>query len=252
MPNRKYFVCRTLVTGIILCLSMMNVHGECFNKTNVLEDSVVKIHGYVYDTISESPSRIPVSAKMVIESLPYGSEIGIISSQDSSGYYQYYVNLANQYSVNIQSNGHQVYRVEINPKDICTNGEVTKDFYLHPEIKLNQVIRLRKLIFEQGSARITADSYGELDYLVNVMRQNPFMEIRLEGHTDVKGSKKLNMELSKDRVEAVKIYLTVKGIKSKRIKTKAFGGTKPLATDGSVDASRINRRVEVRVLKLEN
>ncbi|MCK5105318.1 MAG: OmpA family protein, partial [Cyclobacteriaceae bacterium] len=70
-------------------------------------------------------------------------------------------------------------------------------------------------------------------------------------HTDYRGSKKLNMELSQKRVDAVKSYLVGKTIKSRRIKTKAFGGTKPLVREQSIEASEINRRVEVRILKLK-
>ena len=82
------------------------------------------------------------------------------------------------------------------------------------------------------------------------MNQNLSMQIQLEGHTDYRGSKKLNMELSQDRVSAVKEYIVGKGINSRRIKTKAFGGTRPLIRESSLEASEINRRVEVRILKL--
>ena len=82
------------------------------------------------------------------------------------------------------------------------------------------------------------------------MIENPSMQIQLEGHTDYRGSKRLNMELSEQRVEAVKAYLIGKNIGSRRIKTKAFGGKQPLIREQSIEASEINRRVEVRILKL--
>ena len=78
------------------------------------------------------------------------------------------------------------------------------------------------------------------------------MVIQLEGHTDYRGSKRLNYELSEERVEAVKDYLVKNGISPKRIKTKAFGGSNPLVREQSLEASRINRRVEVRILQLDN
>ena len=77
------------------------------------------------------------------------------------------------------------------------------------------------------------------------------MQIQLEGHTDYRGSKKLNMELSQQRVEAVKTYLIGKNIAARRIKTKAFGGNQPLIREQSIEASQINRRVEVRILKIK-
>ena len=115
----------------------------------------------------------------------------------------------------------------------------------------NQVIRLNKLIFEQGKSTITSESYGELDKLVRLMGRYSAMQIQLEGHTDYRGSKKLNQQLSQDRVDAVKEYLEGKGVQSKRVKTKAFGGTQPLVKESSLKASEINRRVEVRILKID-
>ena len=75
------------------------------------------------------------------------------------------------------------------------------------------------------------------------------MEIQLEGHTDNQGSAKANMELSESRVEAVKKYLVSKGIAKDRIKTKAYGGSQPLANEMTQEARAMNRRVEMRILK---
>jgi outer membrane protein OmpA-like peptidoglycan-associated protein len=80
------------------------------------------------------------------------------------------------------------------------------------------------------------------------MKDNPKMVIQLEGHTDYRGGAKENLELSKERVEAVKSYLVQKGINKARIKTKAFGGTMPLSRDDTPEAHRLNRRVELRIL----
>lgn len=213
------------------------------------QEQVVKLHGYVYDTISEKQARLPVKAKMIFESLPHGSEVGIISSHDTSGYYEYYVDLKNSYKIDVRSENHAWYSENFTPANPVEDG-IRHDFYLEPQVKENQVIRLKKLIFEQGKSNITSNSYDELNKLVRLMNQNSTMQIQLEGHTDYRGSKKLNMALSQDRVKAVKLYIEGKGINGRRIKTKAFGGTQPLIRESSIQASEINRRVEVRILKL--
>ena len=213
-------------------------------------DSIIKIHGYVYDTVGEKELN-PVKAKLIYESNPYGSEIGIISTNDTSGYYEFYIDLGKTYNIHIKSDTHGEYATQLIPAELIENGEIRKDFYLMPEIKENQVIRLKHLIFEQGKAKITSESYRELDLLADFMHQNQKMMIQLEGHTDFRGSKKLNYELSQQRVDAVKHYLVQKGIQPKRIKTKAFGGSQPLTKEKSLEAAAINRRVEVRILKLK-
>ena len=75
------------------------------------------------------------------------------------------------------------------------------------------------------------------------------MVIQLEGHTDYQGDPKENMKLSQMRVDAVKSYLSSKGVSKGRVKTKAFGGTMPLSRDNTPEAHRLNRRVELRILE---
>ena len=112
-----------------------------------------------------------------------------------------------------------------------------------------RAIRLEHLIFEMGRAVINPKSYTSLDEMVAMMKENTKVVIQLEGHTDNIGNAEKNMELSKDRVEAVKKYLTSKGVSKDRVKTKAFGGTQPVSTEGTELAKALNRRVEMRVLK---
>lgn len=249
MPFIKSF-CIKVVTLGILCLFSLSLFGKEFKSVTIVEDSIVIMHGYIYDTISENPDVVGVKAKIILESLPHGSEIGIITSNDSSGYYEYYINMAHSYRIDIRSEKHRNYSETLDPHKANIGGEIIRNYYMEPQVKENQVIRLNKLIFEQGKSNITFESYGELNRLVRLMNENSAMQIQLEGHTDYRGSKKLNMELSQDRVEAVKEYLIVKGINSRRIKTKAYGGTNPLIKERSIEASKINRRVEVRILKL--
>ena len=81
-----------------------------------------------------------------------------------------------------------------------------------------------------------------------MMKENPKMVIQLEGHTDYLGDADKNLKLSQQRVDAVKAYLIAKKVNKNRVKTKAFGGTKPLSRDDTPEAHRMNRRVELRIL----
>ncbi len=248
MPESNNYL-YILFTFSIFCLSGQSLQGAGLNAAS--EEEIVRMHGHVYDTISEAPAVLNVKANIVLESMPHGSEIGIITSNDSSGYYEYYVNLAHNYKITIRSELYSVYYEDIDLKKFVSDGEIARDFYLRPQLKENQVIRLKKLIFEQGKSSITPESYGELNKLYGLLTANPAMRIQLEGHTDYRGNKRLNMELSEQRVKAVRAYLLGKGIASKRVKTKAFGGANPLTRESSLEASQINRRVEVRILKLD-
>ncbi len=248
MPNSYNYL---FLFCTLSCFFLFDLSLKGAELNTSVDEEIVKMYGYVYDTISESPEVLNVKANIVLESMPHGSEIGIITSNDSSGYYEYYVNLAHNYKITIQSELYSTYYEDIDLKNLTSDGKIKKDFYLRPQVKENQVIRLNKLIFEQGKSGITPESYGELNRLVGLMNNNSSMRIQLEGHTDYRGDKKLNMELSEQRVEAVKAYLLGKGVAPKRVKTKAFGGVNPLTRESSLEASQINRRVEVRILKLK-
>lgn len=249
MPFPVFSLRLFFIAGLFL-FSSFSVQAKSFYKIAVIGDSIVKMHGHIYDTISDNPTKLGLKAKIILESQPHGSEIGIITSNDTSGYYEYYINLSHTYRIAIRSEGHRWFFENLEPKRAVINGEISRDYYLEPQVKENQVIRLNKLIFEQGKSTITKESYGELNKLVSLMNENPQMLIQLEGHTDFRGGKRSNMALSQERVDAVKAYLVQKRVNARRIKTKAFGGTHPLVRESSIQASEINRRVEVRILKL--
>jgi outer membrane protein OmpA-like peptidoglycan-associated protein len=236
------------LTAFFLILNIPGF-GKGFIIIPSAQDSVVIMSGYVYDTIRNHPDTILVETKIILESIPHGNEIGIISSNEN-GFYEYYINMSYTYSINVISENHRRHSEVFDPRSAVSELGIIRNFYLEPELKENQVIRLNKLIFNQGEASITSESFQELNRLVNIMNENEGMQIQLEGHTDYRGSKRLNMELSQNRVQAVKSYLIGKGIASRRIKTKAYGGSKPLIKEQSIEASELNRRVEVRILKL--
>jgi len=235
---------------LLLSLCIIFLSTTAIARNEVVLDSLIKFNGYILDSVSQSPKRLPIGAKIILERLPYGSEIGLISSKDSTGYFEYMLSFDHDYRIDVKSKNHQTYSETIKTKQWAANGELKKNYYLKPQLKEDQVIRLDKLIFEQGKAVITQQSHAELDQLVSNMKTHSSMTIQLEGHTDWRGDHKSNMKLSEQRVDAVKNYLIVRGIHTKRIKTKAFGGTHPVTRKSSLEASAINRRVEVRILNL--
>jgi OmpA-OmpF porin, OOP family len=82
--------------------------------------------------------------------------------------------------------------------------------------------------------------------IVDLQAQHGGLVIQIDGHTDSIGSPGYNQGLSERRANSVKDYLTRKGVDAKRIETRAFGLTKPVATNDT-DAGRAqNRRAEVR------
>jgi outer membrane protein OmpA-like peptidoglycan-associated protein len=107
----------------------------------------------------------------------------------------------------------------------------------------------RTIQFETGSARLLEDSKVLLDEVAKVLDAHPEIRtIRVEGHTDSKGSKRRNIKLSTKRAKAVKTYLFEHGVRQ-RLLTKGFGPSEPAAGNDSEEGRFQNRRVELRILK---
>ncbi|MEM1407412.1 MAG: OmpA family protein, partial [Bacteroidota bacterium] len=172
----------------------------------------------------------------------YGSKIGVFRGDT----FNFKLEGGAEYSIKVEAEGYSTYYGKVKPDD-ATNGLIETLVELTPKGE-NQLIRLDRLIFALGKDEITEVSHDELDELALMLEENSEMVIQLEGHTDFRGNAKQNMRLSERRVLAVRDYLVKKGIKKNRIRTKAFGGTKPLSRSNDEESRSKNRRVEVRIL----
>jgi OmpA-OmpF porin, OOP family len=209
------------------------------------QDSVIVAEGKILN----AETKEPVIARIFYQSLPYGNIVG--SSNGDTYAVPLYDN--SKYSIVVEAIGFQTAKYMLDPADANGASKVVKDIELvkgsAPETHVpGHVMRLNNLIFELGKSKISPESYGELELVLKMMKENSKMVIQLEGHTDYQGNAKDNMKLSKDRVDAVKHYLEGKGISGSRIKTKAFGGTQPISRDDTAEAHRLNRRVDIRIL----
>jgi len=75
-------------------------------------------------------------------------------------------------------------------------------------------------------------------------------KVRIEGHTDSRGSARMNQRLSQGRAEAVMNYLLGQGIMAARLEARGYGENKPIAPNSSRRGREQNRRVEFTILGL--
>jgi type IX secretion system PorP/SprF family membrane protein len=104
---------------------------------------------------------------------------------------------------------------------------------------------ISNLEFENNSANITKGSYMALDMLAILLSEKSDWKMRIAGHTDNVGNDEFNMNLSKQRSEAVRDYLTKKGIDASRIMAEYYGETRPIAPNDTPQGREKNRRVEM-------
>ncbi len=104
-----------------------------------------------------------------------------------------------------------------------------------------------KVQFEPGKSVILKASYPLLDELAKLLKEFTDANIAMSGHTDSDGDDASNLQLSKDRAQAVAEYLIGKGIESSRITHTGFGETKPIADNNTPEGKAKNRRVEMKL-----
>lgn len=117
-------------------------------------------------------------------------------------------------------------------------------------ISAGQVITLDKLHFDVASAQLRPESKAVLDQLVAFLEAHPAAAIELSGHTSSEGDAAMNRSLSYRRVKSCKDYVVAKGIDTGRITTVGLGPDRPAAPNDTEANRALNRRVELRVLKL--
>ncbi len=103
--------------------------------------------------------------------------------------------------------------------------------------------------FATGKAKILKDSFELLSQVASVLRSNPQMKVRIEGHTDNVGSEKTNLKLSDQRAKAVREHLLSKeGIDGERLEGVGYGPSKPIASNSTAKGRALNRRVEFNIV----
>jgi len=103
------------------------------------------------------------------------------------------------------------------------------------------------VFFEYDSDEITPTAEDKLNTKAAVLRSNPNVRIRIEGHCDQRGSTEYNLALGQRRAEAVRAYLVNLGIDGGRLSTISYGKEKPLMEGDSEDSYARNRRAEFAV-----
>jgi chemotaxis protein MotB len=113
-----------------------------------------------------------------------------------------------------------------------------------------------KVLFDLGDYRIKKEMRGVLNDVANVLKRYPDKQVAVEGHTDdlaiQTGKIPGNWELSALRATAVvKYFVTERGLDPSRFSAAGYGEYQPLVPNISEENRRLNRRVDIVIMKLD-
>lgn len=102
------------------------------------------------------------------------------------------------------------------------------------------------LNFEVDSAQLRADSEVTLREALEMLKNDPQLNLVIEGHTDDRGEPTYNKGLSQRRAESVVNWLIDRGIDASRLAPRGLGESEPMASNDSAQGRALNRRVELK------
>lgn len=172
---------------------------------------------------------------------------------DENGNYEFDVSCNKDYVIigSIKTYSDDRIQLKTNDENKVINE---RDLLLESLIKGNQIV-IKPIFFDYGKWNIRTDAEYELENIVDVLRANPNMIIKIEAHTDSRGRDKFNMRLSDKRAKSTRDYILSRGISPNRIESAiGFGETQLLnkcknGVKCTAEEHQLNRRSYFYIVK---
>lgn len=103
---------------------------------------------------------------------------------------------------------------------------------------------LETVYFDYDEAAIRSDTEASLRAKAEILRRNPEVRLRMEGHADERGTSEYNIALGNARAEAVIEFVGGFGLDAGRFESVSYGEEQPAAQGSTESAWARNRRVE--------
>lgn len=163
------------------------------------------------------------------------------------------LNPGTTYTANGSADQYEPASISLDLKNKVAGDTINRAIYLFDLSKIVfqninfNTARPRTMDEKELDASLLPKAREELDKVHKFMTDYPRISIRIEAHTDDRGSDDYNQGLSERRAAAARYYLTkVKGIPESRIEVRAFGEKSPMVPNNSPANWALNRRVEFK------
>lgn len=116
----------------------------------------------------------------------------------------------------------------------------------------NLLTRLEfQMLFRTGDDRLSEFDRERVAMLVEYLNRNPNLKVRLDGHTDQRGTDEYNNLLASYRAQSVANALIARGIAEQRIETQSHGSSRAKSINGDYEGYALDRRVNIEVFNPE-
>lgn len=204
---------------------------------------VTLVRGTVIDAIT----KLALEVNIDIVDLQTSESVANFQTNSFSG--KYIINLPSgkNYGINVNKQGYMFHSENFNLPDTADFQEFVVDIELK-KLEVGTTITLKNIFFDYDKSSLRPESESELALVIEVLNNNPKIQIEISGHTDSIGSDDYNKNLSQERAKAIVDYLINKGIIQTRLSYKGYGKEKPIATNETDEGRQLNRRVEFKIV----
>lgn len=200
--------------------------------------------------ITSCDGKDPLGAKIEVIDLSTQEQVGVYTSNSSSGNYIVILPAGKNYGVRVESPGYLFQSKNIDIPVLDHYKEIDDSICLE-RLKVGTKIVLRNVFFDVDKATLRHESETELTRLVEILMNNKDIKIQISGHTDSDGNEDHNLKLSEARAHAVVNYLIKKGIEAFRLTFKGFGEDHPIRPNDSPENKQLNRRTEIEIIEYD-
>ncbi|MCH2214565.1 MAG: OmpA family protein [Flavobacteriales bacterium] len=223
------------------------------------------LEGVVYDKDSQQP--VPEATIKVIGSDGASFE----AATDAGGAFSFgekglerYINPETNYSIEVSKPDYLVAKDQISTVGLPESTTFLKEYFITFTAP-DKAIEFPEVRYAYNKAELQVNeevnSLDSLDFLYNVLVDNPTIIIELQAHTDSRGKVAYNQDLSQRRAQSCVNYLESKGIAAERMVAKGYGKGRLRITDAQIAAMNTeeekeaahqkNRRTEFTVLSFD-
>jgi len=205
-------------------------------------DPIITITGRVLDAETQEPLAAVVS----YETLEDGKEVGRVETDPVTGEYKIALPAGKEYQYIVKIDGYLPISENVDLTNQRESKSFNNDMILMPVQEKAEIV-LNNVFFNFDSYALLPKSKSELDRMVEVMKDNPSIDVSIIGHTDNIGTEEYNLGLSKKRAKSVVDYLAANGISMERLSFEGKGELYPDVPNTSSENRAQNRRVNFKV-----
>lgn len=236
-----------------------------------------QLDGIAFDTTDDGHNPLVNTAVSLYMKKDNGEDslINTITTSDDASSYQFVVLPNREYFFDGKKEGYESEKFSFTTGNMEEEDTIHIDYPMWPVAPQDTVVAvvqdtvveepkkepeplqpgfvLKNVLHDFDEAAHTKGTGINIDDVIKVMKENPYLIISIESHTDSKGTEEYNMKLSQLRAGGAKTYLLRQGISGSRIKVKYFGESQPIAPNTNPDGSdnpegrAQNRRTEFKV-----